>query len=187
VLWFLQNQKGGVNVLKPNEKKELVEQLHQKFVDSKIVILTNYKGLNVEKVNELRRKLKAAKVEYKVVKNTLLIRASENTYVNLIKDRFKGPSAIAVSYDDPVSPAKILSEFAKDNDKLQIIAGAMAGKVLDFNSIKSLSSLPSREVLLGRLLSVMNGVPTSLVRVLSNLPQKLLYALQAIKDQKEAA
>jgi large subunit ribosomal protein L10 len=80
-----------------------------------------------------------------------------------------------------------LSDFAKDNDKLQIIAGAMAGKILDFNSIKSLSSLPSREVLLGRLLSVMNAVPTSLVRVLNNVPQKLVYALQAIKDQKEAA
>jgi large subunit ribosomal protein L10 len=187
VLWFLQNQKGGVSVLKPEEKKEFVEQLHQKFVDSKIVILTNYKGLNVEKVNELRRKLKASKIEFRVVKNTLLIRASEDTYVNLIKDHFKGPSAIALSYDDPVSPAKILSDFAKENDKLQIMVGAMTGKVLDLKAIKSLSSLPSREVLLGRLLSVMNAVPTSLVRVLSNVPQKLLYALQAIKDQKEAA
>ena len=174
-------------MLKPGEKKELVEQIHQKFVDSKIVILTNYKGLNVEKINELRRKLKAAKIEYRVVKNTLLIRASENTYVNLIKDHFKGPSAIAMSYDDPVSPAKILFDFAKDNEKMQIMVGAMAGKVLDINAIKSLSSLPSREVLLARLLSVMNGVPTSLVRVLSNVPQKFLYALQAIKDQKEAA
>jgi large subunit ribosomal protein L10 len=187
VLWFLQNQKGGVSVLKLEEKKKLAEKLHQQFVDSKIVILTNYTGLNVEKVNELRRKLKAAKVEYRVVKNTLLIRASENTYVNLIKDHFKGPSAIAVSYDDPVQPAKILSDFAKENDKLQIMVGAMAGKVLDLNAIKSLSSLPSREVLLGRLLAVMNAVPTSLVRALSNVPQKLLYALQAIKDQKEAA
>ncbi len=174
-------------MLKPEEKKELVEQLHQKFLDSKIVILTQYKGLNVEKMNELRRKLKAANVEFKVVKNTLLIRASENTHVQLIQDYFKGPNAIAVSLDDPVSPAKILTDFAKDNDKFQIMVGAMGNKVLDLNAIKSLSTLPSREVLLARLLSAMKGVPTSLVRVLSNVPQKLLYALQAIKDQKTAA
>jgi len=187
VRWFLQNQKGGVNVLKQSEKKELVEKIHQKFAESKIVILTNYKGLNVDKVNELRRKLKAAKIEFRVVKNTLLIRASEQTYVNLIKDHFKGPSAVALSYDDPVSPAKILSDFAKENEKLQIMVGVMEGKVLNLNDIKNLSSMPSREILLGKLLSVMNGVPSSLVRVLSNVPQKLLYALQAIRDQKSAA
>lgn len=174
-------------MLKSSDKKELVEQIHEKFARSKIVIVTNYKGLNVDKVNELRRKLKAANIEYRVVKNTLLVRASEDTYVSKIKDHFKGPSAVALSYDDPVSPAKILSDFAKENDKLEIKVGVMAGKMLDINAIKSLSTLPSREVLLGRLLSAMNGIPTSLVRVLSNVPQKLLYALQAIKDQKSAA
>lgn len=174
-------------MLKPSEKKQLVEQIHQKFVESKIVILTNYKGLNVDKVNELRRRLKTANIEYRVVKNTLLIRASEDTYVGLIKDQFKGPTAIALSYDDPVSPAKILTDFAKENDKLEIKLGVMSDKILDVNAIKSLSMLPSREVLLGRLLSAMNGIPSSLVRVLNNVPQKLLYALQAIKDQKAAA
>jgi large subunit ribosomal protein L10 len=174
-------------LLKKSEKKQLVEELHQKFTDSKIVILTDYKGLNVEKLNQLRRKLTESNIEYRVVKNTLLVRASEDTDVALVKDQFKGPTAIALSYDDPVAPAKVLSDFAKDNDKLEIKVGVMSGRVLDINAIKSLSALPSREVLLSQLLSVMNGVPTALVRALNNVPEKLLYALQAIKDQKEAA
>lgn len=174
-------------MLKPSQKKELVEELHEKFLASKIVVLTDYKGLNVVRLNELRRKLKAAGITYKVVKNTLLIRAVENTDAAGLKDYFTGPSAVAMGFDDPVSPAKILSEFAKENDKLKIRAGALGGKVLDAEAIKSLSSLPSREVLLGQLLSVMNAVPTSLVRALNNVPQRLLYALQAIRDQKEAA
>ncbi len=174
-------------MLNKSEKKQLVEEIHQKFADSKIVIVTDYKGLNVDKINELRRKLKGSKIEYRVVKNTLLIRASEDTDAALIQDLFKGPTGIALSYDDPVAPAKVLTEFAKDNDKLEIRGGVMSGRFLDINAIKSLSSLPSREVLLSQVLSAMNGVPTALVRVLNNVPEKLLYALQAIKDQKEAA
>lgn len=174
-------------MLSQNDKRQLVEELHQKFEESKIVILTDYKGLDVDTINALRRKLKEANVEYRVVKNTLLIRASEETDVALIKDQFQGPSAIAMSYDDPVSPAKVLAEFAKENNKLEIKIGVMEGKVLDIDAIKSLSALPSREVLLAQLLSTMNGVPTAFVRALNNIPEKLLYALQAIKDQKEAA
>ena len=174
-------------MLNKSEKKQLVEEIHQKFLASKIVILTDYKGLNVDKINALRRKLKESNIEYRVVKNTLLIRASEDTSVAAIKDQFKGPTAIAMSYDDPVAPAKVLSEFARDNDKLEIRAGVMSGRFLDARAIKSLSLLPSREVLLSQVLSAMNGVPTGLVRALNNVPQKLLYALQAIKDQKAAA
>jgi len=174
-------------LLNKSEKQQLVEELHQKFTESKIVILTDYKGLDVDTINALRRKLTESNIEYRVVKNTLLARASEDTDVALVKDHFKGPTAIALSYDDPVSPAKVLSEFAKDNDKLEIKIGVMSGKLLDLNAIKSLSALPSREVLLSQVLSTMNGVPTALVRALNNVPEKLLYALQAIKDQKEAA
>ena len=174
-------------MLKPSQKKELVEELREKFKTSKIVLLTDFTGLNVVRLNDLRRKLKAAGITYKVVKNTLLIRAAENTDLAGLKDHFTGPTAIAMGFDDPVSPAKILTEFAKENEKLKIRAAALGGKVLDAEAVKSLSALPSREVLLGQLLSVMNAVPTSFVRALHNVPQKLVYALQAIKDQKEAA
>jgi len=173
--------------VKLEEKKQIVEDLHERLTKSKVVIVTDYKGLDVAAVTELRRQLRESQIEFQVVKNTLLVRAAADTDAALMQNQFKGPSAIALSYDDPVSPAKILTTFAKDNEKLEIRAGVMSGKVLDLAAIKALSNLPSREQLLAQLLSAMNGVPTSLVRVLAAVPQKLVYALQAIKEQKEAA
>ncbi len=167
------------------QKEQIVKELSEKFSRSKVVIVTDYKGLNVAKSNELRRKLREADVEYQVVKNTLLVRASEDTGVASIRDHFTGPSAIALSYDDPVAPAKVLTQFAKENGKLEIKVGVMDGKVLEINDIKSLADLPSREVLLGQLLSAMNAVPTGFVRVLAAVPQNMLNLLQAIKNQKE--
>ena len=170
-----------------DEKKKIVEDLYEIFSKSKVLIVTDYKGLNVTIINELRRKLREADVEYRVVKNLLLVRASEDTDVSLIAESFKGPSAIAISYDDPVAPAKVLMQFAKDNAKLEIKAAVMDGKALDLSAIKALSELPSQEVLLGRLLSVLNGIPSSLVIALSDMPKKLLNVLNAVKEQKEAA
>jgi len=169
------------------EKEKIVADLHDNFKKSKVVILTDYKGLDVSAISKLRRKLREVDVEYKVVKNTLITKASEDTDAALIKDYFKGPSALALSYDDPVAPAKALVDFAKENDKLEIQIGVMEGKIIDLNEIKALSSLPSIEVLLGQLLSVMNGVPTALVRALNDVPVKLLNVMQAIRDQKESA
>lgn len=169
-----------------NQKKQIADALHEKFARSKVVILTDYKGLDVASMNALRRKLKEADIEYKVVKNSLLVRASEGTDAALISDFFEGPSAVALSYDDPVAPAKILSEFAEDNKKLELKIGVMNGRALDLAAIKALSSLPSREVLLGKLLSAMSGVPTGLVRTLNGVPQKFLNLLMALRDQKQA-
>ncbi len=169
------------------EKQQIVEDLKEQFAKSKVVIVTDYKGLDVLSINSLRRKLREADVEYRVVKNTLLVRASADSDVSLITDCFKGPSAIAMSYDDPVAPAKVLSEFAKENNKLEIKLGVMGGKVLQMEDIKALASLPSREALLGQVLSAMNAVPTSLVQALSDMQRKLVNVLTAIKDQKEAA
>lgn len=173
--------------MKLDQKKQIAEDLHEKLSKSKVVIVTDYKGLDVAMVNELRKRLRASEIEFKVVKNTLLTRASQDTDVMLIQDYFKGPSAIALSYDDPVSPAKILTKFAEENDHLKIKVGVMDGKVIDQAAIKALSSLPSREALLGQLLSVINGVPTAFVRALNDLPTRLLNVLVAVKDQKEAA
>ena len=173
--------------MKLEEKKQIVEELHEKFSRSKLVIATDYKGLDVTTINELRSKLREAGVEYRVVKNTLLVRAAEETDVALIRDTFKGPNAVALGYDDVIAPAKALTDFAKGHDKLEIKVGVLNGKVLELNAIKSLAALPSREVLLGKLLSAMNGVPVSLVRTIQAIPSKLLNVLHAIKDQKEAA
>ena len=170
-----------------NEKKRIAEDLQGRFEKSTIVILTDYKGLDVESMNALRRKLREANTEYQVVKNSLLVRASEGNDIALIKDQFKGPSAIALSYDDPVAPAKVLTDFVKENKNFEVKVGVLNGKVINLDGIKALSSLPSREVLLAQVLSAMNAVPTSLVTALSDVPRRLLNVLQAIKEQKEAA
>ena len=169
------------------EKQRIAEDLHERLSKSVIIVVADYKGLDVTTINDLRRKLRAEQVEFQVVKNTLLIRAAEDTDGALIQDFFKGPSAVALSYDNPVAPVKILTQFAKDNAKLEIKVGVMNGKVLDPAAIRSLASLPSREVLLGQLLSVMNEVPTSFVRTIAEIPRSLLNVLTALKDQKEAA
>jgi large subunit ribosomal protein L10 len=173
--------------LKLGEKKKIVEDLHDRLNRAKIIILTDFKGMNVATITTLRSDLSKDGLEYQVAKNTLLSRAVENTDLSLIRNELRGPSAIAVSYDDPVILAKKLIDFAAKNDKFKIKSGIMGGKMLDLNDIKALSKLPSREVLLAMVLSAMNGVPTALVRVLNEVPRSMLNVLQAIKDQKEAA
>ena len=173
--------------MKLEAKQQITEDLHDRFARSAIIVLTDYKGLDVTTINDLRRKLRESNIEYQVVKNTLLVRAAENTDIALIKDHFKGPSAVAISYDDPVAPAKVLTQFAKDNKKLEIKVGVLNGKVLDVQAIKALATLPSREVMLAHVLSTLNAVPTSFVRVMAEIPRSLLNVLTAIQDQKEAA
>ena len=173
--------------MKLEKKKEIVKSLHEKFAKSKVVIVTDCKGLDVAAMNDLRKRLREFDVEFKVVKNSLMIRAAEETDVKLIKECFKGPSAVALSYDDPIAPAKVLIKFSKDHKKLNIKTGVMNGKVIDLDAIRAISALPPREVLLGQFLSVINSVPAGFVQVLSAIPMQFLNLLQAIKKQKEAA
>ena len=172
--------------MKLEKKKEIVKSLHEKFARSKVVIVTDCKGLNVAQMNDLRKRLRECDVEFKVVKNSLLIRASDETDVQLIKECFKGPSAVALGYDEPIAPAKVLIKFSKDHKNLEIKTGVMNGKVIDLNTIKRISALPPREVLLGQFLSAVNGIPADFVRVLNAIPMQFLSLLQAVKEQKEA-
>lgn len=173
--------------MKLETKKVIVEELQEKFSKAAIVILTDYKGLSVLQISDLRRKLKEADVDYQVVKNTLLRRASENTNAARAVPFFKGPSAVAISYKDPVAPAKILIDFMKDSKKLEVRVGVLGTKLVDVDGLKALASLPSREVLLSQLLSVLNGVPTGLVRALSDIQRRWVTVLTAIRDQKDTA
>lgn len=170
-----------------NGKKQIVEDLHERLKKASIVVLTDYKGLNVESLTKLRQQLREANVEYKVVKNTFLRRASENTDAAVISDYYKGPSAIAFSTTDPVAPAKVLTKFAETNDKLEIKVAALNGRILNIDDLKALSKLPSREVLLSQVLSAMQAVPTNFVSVLSAVPRSLVNVVNAIKDKKEAS
>lgn len=173
--------------MKIDTKKAIVKELHEKFSRSKVVIITDYKGLDVTAINDLRRRLRAEEIEYKVAKNSLLIRASKETDIELIKDYFKGPSAVAISYEDPAAPARVLIKFAKENKNLEIKSGVIGSSVLDIGRITALANLPSREILLGQFLATANGVTTGFVRVLNAVPVEFLNVLQAIKEQKEAA
>lgn len=170
-----------------SKKKEFVAQLETCLKETQISILVDYKGLNVEAMTQLRSELRKEGVQLAVIKNTLLGMASKGTDTALMEDFFKGPNAIATCKDDPVAPARILVKFAEANEKLEIKAGSMNGKLLSVDDIKTLAKMPSREVLLAQVLSAMNGVPTAMVRVLSGVPRGFMTVLNAIGEQKEAA
>jgi len=173
--------------LNRDEKATIVEELNGKFSEAKIAIVTDYQGMSVPVLEVLRRELKKTNAEIRVAKNTLLRRAIEGTAYAEMADACIGTTAITMSYEDPVAPAKAIVDFAKDNPQLAIRAACMDGKVLSADDLVALSKLPSKEALLGQLLSVMNGVPTGFVRVLNGVPTNFLHALNAIGDQKGQA
>ena len=170
-----------------DEKATIVEELNGKFAKATLAIVTDYQGMPVSVLEGLRRELKKNNAEIRVAKNSLLRRAVVGTSFESIVDSCKGSTAVTMSYEDPVAPAKVVADFAKDNGQLAIRSACMDGKALSASDIVALSKLPSKEVLLGQLLSVMNGVPTSFVRVLNAVPCNLLYALNAVGEQKSQA
>ncbi len=179
---------GGVSkLLNISQKQELVERLSKQLAEAEITVVVDYKGLTVLQITELRAKLREAGVQMEVIKNTLMRRASKGTDSEVLADFYKGPNAIVISNDDPVAPAKILANFAKDNDKLEIKGAALAGKLLSEEEIKQLAKMPSKEELLGKLVCTLNAVPTNLVNVLSGVPRAFVNVLNAVKDEKDAA
>jgi large subunit ribosomal protein L10 len=167
-----------------SEKEKFVADLHGRLEKAQGTFLVEYKGLNVESMNRLRKELKDVGSEFQVLKNRLLKLASEETDTALIKDQMKGPSALALTYEDMVAPAKVLVGFAKDFEKLKIKSGQISGKVIDMAAIKRLAELPGKDVLLAQTLSAMQAVPASFVRVLNGILAELLNVLTAIEQQK---
>ncbi|MEI7027621.1 50S ribosomal protein L10 [Paenibacillus sp. y28] len=140
------------------EQKQLaVNEVTGKLKEYSCTIVTDYRGLTVKQVTELRSKLREAGVEFQVLKNTIARRATADAQLTELDSALTGPTAIAFSKDDVVTPAKILSDFAKKNDKLSVKAGVVEGKVVDAAQIKALAELPSREGLLSMLLSVLQA------------------------------
>ncbi len=167
------------------EKEALVADLHEKFKGVKAAILTDFTGLNVEQITQLRQRLRKSAVEYRVVKNTLLRRASKKTDIELLAEHFAGPVAIALTYEDPVAPAKILMEFIKEQPALELKAGVVERTVLAPEDIKALAFLPSKEVLIANLLALLKVVSTRLVQILNNPMRSLIWTLDEIKETKE--
>lgn len=168
-----------------NSKQELVTEMHERLTRAKAVFLADFRGMNVGKATSLRNELRGAAVEYKVFKNTLLELAAKGTGAEPLSPYLAGPTAVAISYDDPVSAAKVLSKFAKDPlGKFVLKAGVLSGKLLDVKQIQALADLPSREVLLARMLGSMQAPATNFVGVLAALPGSLVRVLDAIRAQK---
>lgn len=183
--WRTWSGKRRVNRLNREQKAEVVEELHTKFANAKIAVVTDYRGMTVPVMDQLRKALRGKGGEYRVAKNTLLRRAVEGTPYTTLGDHFKGTTAVAVSSGDAVASAKVLADFSKDNPQFQVKMAAMSGKLLDMADLKALAALPPKEVLLAKLLAVMNAVPTNFVRVLGGVPRQFVYALQAVRDKKE--
>lgn len=139
------------------QKQQLVSEVVSKLRESSCTIVADYRGLNVALVTELRKQLREAGVEFQVLKNTLVRRATAEAELTELDTALTGPTAIAFSKEDVVAPAKILSDFAKKNDKLSIKAGIVEGRIVDISQIKELADLPSREGLLSMLLSVLQA------------------------------
>lgn len=168
-----------------DQKATIVSELNESFNRAQFAVVADYCGLKVSQIQQIRRELRACDSEIKVAKNTLLKRAVADTGNAALSDDFSGTTAVVMSYADPVMPAKVLTKFADDNDKFIIRSAALDGEKIGVDEVLALSKLPTKEVLLGQLLSTWNNVPTGLVQVLTGVPRTFVYALQAIKDQKE--
>ncbi|EIT84068.1 50S ribosomal protein L10 [Fictibacillus macauensis ZFHKF-1] len=138
-------------------KKQLVSDIAGQLRESKSTILVDYRGLSVAAVTELRKQLREAGIEFKVYKNTMTRRAADETGLSELNEHLTGPTAIAFSNDDVVAPAKILNNFAKENEALEIKAGVIEGRVATVEEVKALADLPSRDGLLSMVLSVLQA------------------------------
>lgn len=167
-------------------KEKVVAELNERLKEARLAVLTGYVGLNVEKMTVLRNALRKYGTEFRVIKNTLFRIASKDSAVSSLQEYIKGPLALVLTRGEVVETAKALVEFAKKNPELDIKAGILDGKLLAKDQIVMLSELPSREILLGKLLSVLVGVQTAFVRVLTGVPASFVRLLDAYRLQKQS-
>ena len=156
-------------------KSQVVAEIVEKLQKSSSTIVVDYKGLTVEEVTELRKKMREAGVEYKVYKNSLVTRAANELGLGDVVQYLEGPVSIAFGYEDATAPARVLNNFAKDHKKLELKAGIVDGIVYDKAGVEKLATIPSKEVLIAKLLG-------SFKAPLSNFA----YLINAIKDKKES-
>jgi len=164
----------------------MIEEVSALVADAKAIVVAEYRGLDVEAVTKLRRQARGQGVQLRVFKNTLARRAVTGTPFAGLADKLVGPLVYGMG-SDPVAVAKVLSSFAKDNDKLVIKAGAMANFVMDEKGVKTLATMPSREELLAKLMATMQAPIAQFVRTLNEVPGRLVRTLAAVNDAKQAA
>jgi len=169
------------------EKEAVIGELHAKMAKARVAIVAEPRGLDVETVTALRKKLRDNKVEYRVVKNTLAARAAKGTSVEAVADKFVGPTAIVMSYDDVVLPAKLLAEFMKDRENFAIRSAVVEGKVVDAKGVAALAKMPGLNELRAQILGMLSQPATKLARVIGTPAQQLARVLGARKEQLEKA
>ena len=166
------------------QKQAMVSEVAAKLQGAQSVIVAEYRGLNVERVTQLRSRARKAGLYLRVLKNTLARRAVQGTPFEKLSDQMVGPLMYGIS-QDPVAGAKVLSEFAKDNEQFVIKAGAMPNSLMSAKDIKALALLPSREELLAKLMATMQAPVAKLVRTMNEVPGKFVRTLAALRDQRE--
>lgn len=172
--------------LNRQEKAVVIEEVSAEVAKAQSVIIAEYRGLDVASITVLRKTARESGVYLRVLKNTLVRRAVAGTPFEGISNQLTGPLIYGISAD-PVSAAKVLSGFAKDNDKLVIKGGALPNSLLNQEGVKALATMPSREELLSKLMGTMQAPITQFVRTLNEVPTKFVRGLAAVRDQKEAA
>jgi large subunit ribosomal protein L10 len=175
-------------VLTRAQKQEQVAELKEKFSRAACVYVADYRGIGVESVNALRSRLHTdggGDFEYRVMKNSVLRRAAADTDVASIVARFQGPTAVAISYGDPVGLAKILVEFAKDHEAFELKAGVLEGRAVEVSEIGTLATLPSMDELRGMLVGLIQAPATKLARLVSE-PGAQLARVLAARGRQEA-
>lgn len=167
-------------------KGEKVAELRNVFQEARSAVLGDFRGLTVNEMDELRRRLRKESTQLLVVKNRLARLAAEGSQFEALFEDFQGPTSIAYSSESDVAPAKVTTEFAKDQDAFEITAGVLQGKRLAAEQVKALAALPPREVLLARLLADLGRPQGDFVRTLSGVLRRLLYLMEAIRQAKES-
>ncbi len=167
------------------EKEAAVERMSKQLSEAKSVYLTDFTGLNVEQITELRRAFSGVKVEYRVVKNTLAKLSAKEAGCEDIVEHLSGPVAMAFGMEDPVAPAKVIKQFSKKNDKLKLKACLFEGVLFGEDKLNQLADLPTRDEVLGQVCSVLNAPISNLAFSLNGILSKVVYALNAVKEQKE--
>jgi large subunit ribosomal protein L10 len=171
--------------LNRTEKEAVIGELHAKMAKARAAIVAEPRGLDVETVTALRKKLREAQVEYRVVKNTLAARAAKGTPVEVVADKFVGPTALIMSYDDVVAPAKLLTEFMKDRENFAIRGAVVEGALVDAKGVAALAKLPGLNELRAQILGMLAQPATKLARIIGTPAQQLARVLGARKEQLE--
>jgi large subunit ribosomal protein L10 len=171
--------------LNRTEKEQVIGELHEKMAKAKAAIVAEPKGLTVEVVTGLRKKLRDSKIDYRIVKNTLAARAAKGTPVEAIADKFVGPTALVMSYDDVVTPAKLLAEFMKDRENFSVRTAVVEGRVVDAKGVAALAKMPGLQELRGQLAAMIAQPATKLARLIGTPGQQLARVIGARREQLE--